>query len=159
MLSVIGVSILIGLVVFGVILVPSLFAGALLQSSPIIALVIVAIPTLLVVSVLWVAVPATVVERISAFAAPARSVDLTRGRRTSVFLVLCVLGLLSFGTTWIVGQLAQTGSFSIMTILVGSQVVGAIETGFSGATTAVGYHDLRVSHESIGTDDLTKVFD
>jgi len=50
---------LIGLVVFGVILVPSC-RRRLLQSSPIIALVIVAIPTLLVVSVLWVAVPATV---------------------------------------------------------------------------------------------------
>jgi len=58
-------------------------------------------------------------ERISAFAAPARSGRPDPGRRTSVFLVLCVLGLLSFGTTWIVGQLAQTGSFSIMTILVG----------------------------------------
>jgi len=157
--SVIGVSILTALALLGAALIPAVIAGMLAMLSPILAVIIVALPALLVLTVLWVAVPATVVERIGAMAALNRSSALTRGRRWSVFLVLFVLAVITQGTTLLVTLVGQSGEVSVMTLLVGSQIIGAIEGGLMAVTTAVGYHDLRVSHEGIATEDLAKVFD
>lgn len=114
-----------------------------------------------VVYVSWyVAIQAVVVERIAAFAALGRSLQLTRWFRWKVFAIVVVPGVL-----YMILPLVRRGGFphpasleSARTILLATHAAQAVLSAFSAVVAAVVYHDLRRAKEGVGVEDLLKVF-
>jgi hypothetical protein len=98
----------------------------------------------------YVAVPAAVVEKPGVLGALRRSAELTQGGRVTVFLIwLALIGL---------RMLAEL-------VIRNVDTTGWIDVGFTvfwvalqATTSAVIYHDLRVSKEGVDIGELTRVF-
>lgn len=142
--SVVGASILIGLLTMG-------------------GLLLCVFPGLIATTGWFVAIPAVVVERISATDGMQRSWDLTRGHRLSVFGVIFVFGLLQ--------QLTEVPGYVVETLGVAQEGIGLLlllllTTGLSllftavhSVSSAVAYHDLRVEKEGFGLEEIAAAFD
>jgi hypothetical protein len=113
---------------------------------------------LVVILVLPVAAPAAVVENRGVFASLRRSAELTKGRRTTIFGIYFVYGLIC---------VLPVGSLSLL-IVFGMQGAGqfaarcAFDLLFASLTCVlpiVLYHELRETLEGIGIDELASVFD
>ncbi|MEQ8766084.1 MAG: hypothetical protein RL885_19355 [Planctomycetota bacterium] len=105
---------------------------------------------------LWVAIPAAVVERPGVFGALSRSWELTRNNRLAIFGLMVIImifaallaGLLVMVTNALGQALAWVGLFAN---IPGISLMAVL--------TAVTYHDLRVSKEGIGSEELASIFD
>jgi hypothetical protein len=119
------------------------------------------IPGLILTTVYWVSVPAAVVENAGVGEAMNRSRDLTRGYRWSIFGVIFLIGLMGWLAQLLLGLLlTRAGGFSgLATFFYGARVIAIPFGALSAVAGAVAYHDLRVTKEGVGTDDLAKVFD
>jgi hypothetical protein len=102
-----------------------------------------------------VAIPAAVTEGIGVSAALERSAYLTDGLRGDVFGVLLVLGVLQFGSAYLV-KLAAPGNPSLHLLLSG--VKDLLVVGLSATGSAVMYYRLRGVKESIDVDQIASVF-
>ena len=116
------------------------------------------VPGLIVMTMLWVAIPAAVVERPGVFASLGRSRELTKGFRWKVFGLIILIMIAQSVVGWVAGfVLGITGS--IPAVLLGNLMVTAFFTALGAVISAVGYHDLRVVKEGIGTEEIAAVFD
>jgi hypothetical protein len=117
-----------------------------------------AIPAIFLFCMLYVAVPAAAIERPGVIGALKRSIGLTQGYKGSIFLVNLVLGLIQvlIGTLLVIGVVSgDTQAPGLEWMMLGLVIVFS---GLPATAAAVVYHDLRVSKEGIGIEELTSVF-
>lgn len=116
----------------------------------------------------WVAVPAVVVDGLGPIAALRRSSELTAGYRWRVLVVLLLWMLIAIVVSMLVftviaavfgvGGTEQASSSTWALDLVG-WLFDLVLVGLGASVVAVGYHDLRIAKEGVGTDDIARVFD
>lgn len=105
-------------------------------------------------------------EQLGPFAALGRSAQLTKGNRWAVLGVI----VLWFIVSWLVmllialviGGLGAAADGVGMASFIGvvlTAVIQVIMMGLGDSVAAVGYHDLRVINEGVGTDKIARVFD
>ncbi|MHC4960146.1 MAG: hypothetical protein ACYTGN_17465 [Planctomycetota bacterium] len=144
-ISVFAIVFVLGLVGFGLLVLIAGDGGLV---------VLLAIPLLIfIASILckyYVAVPIAVVERPGVIASLRRSAELTKGSRLSIFAVWFVIQMLERFASKIIENVDQSGWILI--------AFGIVWVGLTSTTSAVVYHDLRVSKEGVGIDELTSVF-
>ena len=163
-----------GLVLFAVGVVIALVAGlalAAVQSTPapgatatrgvtaaaaVIMLLMLAV-ALYCVALIWVFVPAAMVERAGPIACLRRSLELTRGRRWTVFGIVLLIFVTNVVASSITRLMAQHGAPLGGAAL--NLLVAALFTALSGVLPAIGYAYLRAEKEGAGIDDVVKVFD
>ena len=112
---------------------------------------------LVVVLVYWVAAPAAVVEGGGVFASLRRSAALTKGRRTTIFGVIFIFGLLWLvpASVLVVAVFTMHGNALFFT-RAGMELFFA---SLHCVTPVVLYHELRDTKEGFGLEDLASVFD
>lgn len=125
-------------------------------------IVFLTIPFVIYLAIRWyVAIPALVVENSGVVGALKRSADLTSGYRLQILVLISF----SAAVSWALSKL----SFILMGVLssLGAHYLGmfaelvlqAISIGFGAVLIAVVYHDLRVSKEGLGTDQIASTLD
>ena len=113
----------------------------------------------------WVTVPSVVVESIGPIAGLKRSAALTKGYRWHILGIILIWGVLSqvLGVLFnVVMQLVLTSVSVEIAIPLGIILFGLFEAvlfGLAASLAAVGYHDLRITKEGLGTEQLAQVFD
>ena len=151
------------------VLIPVLFVSIVVGLLVAVGTMAFVIPGIILYVMFWVAVPAAVVERTGVIDSMKRSLALTKGYRWQIFFVLVIWTVITiivqlivafvvgvpFGTT-----AAMTGqaSVSIGAELI-TQVVSMLLSGISASILAVGYHDLRVAKEGVGSEEIARTFD
>lgn len=109
----------------------------------------------------WVALPAVVVEKSGPIISMGRSKTLAKGHRWQVMGVLAVWIVVLF----VVGVLTEVVLVSLPSSLGSAILAGAaslIDTvvlAMGASLAAVGYHDLRVVKEGVGSEEIARVFD
>jgi hypothetical protein len=124
------------------------------------------VPGVILYVMFWVAVPAAVVERQGVMASLKRSLELTKGYRWKIFFILVIWAVLAWviqvvlmvilGVPLEAAGMGAAGTSGASWIL---QIVNVLLSGISASILAVGYHDLRVVKEGIGSDEIARVFD
>jgi hypothetical protein len=138
-LPLIGVSICVG---FGVVL----------------GLILLIVPGVILMIMWYVANPACIVERLGVFASMARSSELTKGHRWSIFGMWLLIAIASGVMAAVVkGVLGLTGSTGL--VISGTLAWTALASAFGAIFVVVAYHDLRVAKEGIDIRQIVAVFD
>ena len=109
----------------------------------------------------WVALPTVVVEKSGPIAALGRSSALTRGHRWKVLGIILVWGVASYVVAMIVELLFFLASGQLHSSAFDFAIapVSTVILGLGASIAAVGYHDLRVVKEGVGTEEIARVFD
>ncbi len=113
----------------------------------------------------WVTVPSVVVESIGPIAGLKRSAALTKGYRWHILGIILIWGVLSqvLGILFNVVMQLVLASVSVeIAIPLAIILFGLFEAvlfGLAASLAAVGYHDLRITKEGLGTEQLAQVFD
>lgn len=150
-------------------LVPVILVSLLFALAIGVGLVLCIIPGIILMTMYYVAVPVAVVERPGIFASLSRSSELTDGYRGQVFGIVIVLGIINYLlTNFLPAQfLGDPESFrtaeEFTSYLQNSTyfglAVGIFTSLLSATAAAVTYHDLRVSKDGIGVEELAAVFE
>ncbi len=114
------------------------------------------IPGYIVMTMLWVAIPVAVVERPGVINSLRRSSQLTKGDRWRIFGIILILGIIEGVPSQIIENMnIDDVKVALMLSLAVTAFVGAVDA----VVTAVGYHDLRVTKEGVGIEEIAAVFD
>jgi hypothetical protein len=117
------------------------------------------IPGFIVLCMLYVATPASVIEAPGVFGALRRSRELTNGHKGSIFGLVFLLGLMSWGVNKI-HDAASTPTYetlkSYMYINTAIQIVFA---ALGACIAAVAYYALRAEKEGTSANELAAVFE
>jgi hypothetical protein len=143
LLPVLGVGILMGLCVFG-------------------GLILLLVPGVIIYCMLYVSIPAAVVERPGVAGALGRSRELTAGNRLGIFGIVVVLWVIQFIVTKLLQSVFITADVTFTDIKVYlwlSVGVGIVLAALSATINGVVYHDLRVAKDGVETEDLARVFE
>jgi hypothetical protein len=150
-----------GLSSLGRVFVVSLMVGIMTM----LGLVLCIVPGIIVMCMNWVAVPVAVMEDPGATQSLGRSQDLTAGTRLPVFAVLLVIGMIVgavgfFGGIVVAVAGEATGSAGLRSVATIALTILSIPFEcLKAASTAIGYHELRVNREGVRLDDLVRVFE
>jgi len=116
------------------------------------------VPGVILMTMWYVANPACIVERLGVFASMARSSELTKGHRWSIFGMMLLLAIASGVMAAVVkGVLGLTGSTGL--VISGTLAWTALAGAFGAIFVVVTYHDLRVAKEGVDTRQIVAVFD
>ena len=93
--------------------------------------------------------------------------ELTKGYRWRIFLILLVLFVILIVMSLLIGVVTAGmmfgGSGEMNTtftgVLVMQWILSAFISAFMAVLSAVSYHDLRVAKEGVDTDRIASVFD
>jgi len=138
LLSVIGLSILVGLAVA-------------------IGTMLLIIPGMIALTAFSVALPACVVERDGPSSSMTRSRNLTSGHRWPIFWVACAVGAISLIVSLLI--LAALKDTNYVTTTVATWVWTTLLLSFQSVYAAILYHDLRAVTEGVGIEEIAAVFD
>ncbi|MEM7120746.1 MAG: hypothetical protein AAF563_05680 [Pseudomonadota bacterium] len=151
------------------VLIPVFFVSIVVGLLVAVGTLALIIPGIILYVMFWVAVPAAVVERTGIGDSMRRSLELTKGYRWQIFFVMVIWVVISFIVQLIVGFIVGVplGATSDMTAaahipvagLLITQIVNMLLSGVSASILAVGYHDLRVAKEGIGSEEIARTFD
>ena len=114
------------------------------------------VPGIILAMMWYVAVPAMVVEKAGIFGSMARSRALTKGNRWHVFGIALILLVINIAVGLLVGLFLE--DISMVSVIV-EFVYTVFLTVYGAVVAAVVYHDLRVAHEGVDTDQIASVFD
>jgi hypothetical protein len=124
------------------------------------------VPGIILYVMFWVAVPAAVVEREGVMGSLKRSLALTKGYRWKIFFILVIWAVLAWviqivlmvilGVPLEAAGMGAAGTSGASWVL---QIVNVLLSGISASILAVGYHDLRVVKEGVGSAEIARVFD
>jgi uncharacterized membrane protein len=121
-------------------------------------LILLIVPGIIVMIMCYVANPACIAERLGVFASMARSSELTKGHRWSIFGMWVLIAIVSGIMTAVVkAVLGLTGSTGL--VISGTLAWTALAAAFGAVFAIVTYHDLRVAKEGIDVRQLVAVFD
>ncbi len=151
------------------VLIPVFFVSIVVGLLVAIGTIALIIPGIILYVMFWVAVPAAVVERTGVGESMKRSLELTKGYRWQIFFVMVIWIVISIVVQLVVGfavgaplgvtpDMAAQANVSIAGHLI-TQVVNMLLSGVSASILAVGYHDLRVAKEGIGSEEIARTFD
>ncbi len=144
--------------VAGVAILPGLLLVMVSETLGILLLSICAFAALAwVMTAVWATMAVAVVENPGIMSCLSRSMELTKGYRGRIFLLLLLLGVLGGIVGGIVG--AVVSSLPVMIKLLLTTGLTVVVASLSAVVTAVGYHDLRVAAEGIDTVELAAIFD
>ena len=129
-----------------------------------VALVLIAVFSALVFTLLWLAIPVAVVERPGVFASLRRSVELSKGERWRIFAILVVWVLILVGIALFVvaigaGLMSIVGPAGVLLLVIPVWLVSMLMSMLFAVLSAVAYYDLRVFKEGVDVDQLAAVFD
>jgi hypothetical protein len=118
-----------------------------------------------VFAMFWVTVPSIVVESIGPIAGLKRSAALTKGYRWHILGIIMIWGVLSQVLGMLSGVVMQLVLMSVSPdtglplafVLFG--LFQAVLFGLAASLAAVGYHDLRITKEGVGSEQLAEIFD
>jgi hypothetical protein len=114
------------------------------------------IPGIILNCMLWVAVPAAVIEGTGPIQSLKRSRVLTKGEWGTIFLLLLVLGAISYaiglGVAFAMGGSEDAIEWATAAAFI---LLGTL----TSVANAVGYHDLRLAKEGVGIEELVRVFE
>jgi len=134
----------------------------LLNFIPILGTIAFSVLAVWLYTVYWVVVPAIVVEGGGPFVGLGRSAALTKGHRWPVLGVIVLWIIISFVIAMILGMIVAgvgaAGAGGVIALIVNA-IVQVILMGLGASVAAVGYHDLRVMKEGVGTEEIARVFD
>ncbi|MCC6782751.1 MAG: hypothetical protein IT457_07885 [Planctomycetes bacterium] len=128
---------------------PVLFVGVTLATLAILIFVTLAF---------FVAVPAVVVERCGIFAALRRSLDLTRGSRAKLFLVLFLFRIVGALIAMAVGGVVGL-AFPDLPEWLWTTATVAVLSSIEASLTAVVYHELRLAVDGVDAEEIARVFE
>jgi len=114
------------------------------------------VPGIIAAMMFAVAVPAAIVEGKGAFDAMARSRDLTKGNRWSIFAVYLCAGLVMNVPVLVAGFFMRSSLTAYASWTIGT---GWLTGAFQAVLACVLYYHLRVAHEDVDLADLAAVFD
>jgi hypothetical protein len=121
--------------------------------------------TMILVIVLWVVTPSIAAEGRSLREGLARSVQLTRGRRWKLFVLLASVGILMTVGLAVIA-VAFNVPFAMLAMLDLTTVPGAlyfalavVASAYSAVLVAVSYYHLRIEKDGVDTDQVAQVFD
>jgi uncharacterized membrane protein len=121
-------------------------------------LILLIVPGIILMIMWYVAYPACIVERLGVFASMARTSELTKGHRWSIFgmwvLVAIASGVMGAVVKGVLGLSGSTGL-----VICGTLAWTALATAFGAVLTVATYHDLRVAKEGVDTRHIVAVFD
>lgn len=151
------------------VLIPVLFVSIVVGLLVAVGTIALIIPGIILYVMFWVAVPAAVVERTGVGDSMKRSLELTKGYRWQIFFVMVIWLVISIIVQLIVGfivgvplgatsEMAAHANVSVAGLFI-TQIVNMLLSGISASILAVGYHDLRVAKEGIGSDEIARTFD
>jgi hypothetical protein len=121
-------------------------------------LILLIVPGVILMIMWYVANPACIVERLGVFASMARSSELTKGHRWSIFGMWLLIAIASGVTAAVVkGVLGVTGSTGL--VISGTLAWTALASAFGAVFVVVTYHDLRVAKEGVDIRQIVAVFD
>lgn len=142
-------------------LLPSFLAGMLAYLIITFGILLLIVPGVIFACALAPLVPVVVAERNGVFGAVGRSFSLTQGKRSSIFGVFLVLGLLFMGVTIFATFVlpALTRSFAPMLGTVLGLAVNVVFGTLIWVVPGVVYHDLRVAKEGVATEQLAAIFE
>ena len=154
------------LVLLALLVAVAFMVAALINFIPILGTLVFLFGGLWLFVIYWVTIPATVVERLGPLASLKRSAQLTKGHRWAVLgaivlwvIVSWVAMILLAIVLGLVGAALGGGyGSSVLGALLGV-VMQALSMGLGASVAAVGYHDLRVTKEGVGTEEIARVFD
>ena len=148
------------------VLIPVFFLSIVVGILVGIGTLLLIVPGVILYVMFWVAVPVAVVERAGVMGSMKRSMELTKGCRWKVFFILVVWLVLTAIIQLIVATIlgVPLGEAGMAAGGVGggwwiTQLVSMLLGGISASILAVGYHDLRVVKEGVGSAEIAKVFD
>jgi hypothetical protein len=116
-------------------------------------------------AIFWVTVPSIVVESVGPIAGLKRSAALTKGYRWHILGIIMIWGVLSqvLGVLFnVVMSLVLTSTSVEIAVPLTIILFGLFEAvlfGLAASLAAVGYHDLRITKEGAGPEELARVFD
>lgn len=121
------------------------------------------VPGILFACMYFVAVPAAVTEKVGPVKALGRSAEMTRGYRTSIFVLLLVVFVLSFMFSWAIGmaRVPLAGSADTATEIVSMAlgwVVEVVSALVFSVPAAVTYALLRGVRDGLDAESLASVF-
>ena len=122
----------------------------------------IAIPGLIIYTVLWLVVPVTVVERPGIINSLRRSRALTKDYRWQIFGVILILAAADAGSLWLIETVAAPSVATIGSLLPYFFIsLGATSTvtAFEAVVTTVTYYKLRAAKEGTAIAEIAKVFD
>lgn len=145
---------------------PALGVAILSGILTMLAFVALIIPGFMVMAMLWVTIPVVVIER-RGIGSLGRSMELTKGYRWRIFLILLVLFVILIAMSLLIGVVTAGmmfgGSGEMNTMFTGvlamQWILSAFISAFMAVLSAVSYHDLRVAREGVDTDRIASVFD
>lgn len=124
----------------------------------------VSVPIMILICMFWLAVPVAVVERPGVFASIRRSIQLTRGQRWRIFIVILipwvvyVISQRLFGMLQAMVEEGERGGIPVA-ITVVAIAVDLILIAVSAVAAAVGYYTIRAAKEGVSIEEIAKVFD
>ena len=121
-------------------------------------LILLIVPGVVLMIMWYVANPACIVERLGVFASMARSSELTKGHRWSIFGMWVLIAIASGVISAVLkGVLGLSGSSGL--VISGTLAWTALAGAFAAVFAIVTYHDLRVAKEGVDTRHIVAVFD
>ncbi|MDP9421941.1 MAG: hypothetical protein M3Q19_03755 [Pseudomonadota bacterium] len=122
------------------------------------------IPGLMLMTAWSVAAPALIEERLGVIEAIERSNELTRGSRWKIFLLLFLVGMV----TWVAGGVLEyfagvdeadaAAAFEDPTYLTASALVGTLTSLFAGTVQSAIYVELRNFKDGPASSHLEQIF-
>jgi hypothetical protein len=128
-------------------------------------LILLIVPGIILMLAWCVAIPVRVMERRGVTAALARSAELTRGHRGSLFLFFIVFAVVYFVLAMLIGAVFGAVALAMgpENIMLGSlltqPILTAVVSIVSSSFVASIYYELRTIKEGVGSDTLAAVFD
>ncbi len=149
----IGDSISVGFRCLGSVIATGLLVGARVVLFTLLLIV----PGIMEMCKLYVAMPATVMEKIGAGDACARSATLTSGQRWTIFGIVFILGVIGGLISWVVTSYSL--EVSLWANLLVTWITTAVFSGVGAVAASVVYFQLRRSKEGADLQSLAAIFD
>jgi len=117
------------------------------------------IPGFIVLCMLYVATPASVIEAPGVFGALRRSRELTNGHKGSIFGLVFLLGLMSWGVNKIHEAAMPVTAENFKAFMYVNTGISIVFAALGACVSAVAYYALRAEKEGTSANELASVFE
>ena len=122
-------------------------------------MILLIIPGFIVLCMLYVATPASVIEAPGVFGALRRSRELTNGHKGSIFGLVFLLGLISWGVNKIHEVAMPITVENFKSFMYINTAISIVFAALGACVAAVAYSALRAEKEGTSANELASVFE